>query len=162
MKSHTLPVTPEKLLAGLRFSTETDTVERGQQSAKEAVFYSHVAENCFDLYERRAFTKGNHFTLGGMYLRGAVAPLDAQEGCEVATEFGRAAQNIRYDIVCAILLLLSVIGTVLSGNLFETMLPVLALFAAGYLIADAVAALFQVRRLKKEWSMILSTFQAGK
>lgn len=162
MKSHTLSVTPEKFLAGLRLSTETDTVERGQQSAKEAVFYSHVAENCFDLYERRAFTKGNHFVLGGMYLRGAVAPLDAQEGCEIATEFGRAAQNIRYDIVCSILLLLSVVGTVLSGNLFETMLPVLALFAGGYLIVDAAAALRQIIRLNKEWSMILSAFSSGK
>jgi len=61
------------------------------------------------------------------------------------------------SLLCALLLtLLSVAVTVLSGNVFATMMPILGLIAGGYLIVDAIRAAVRARRLKRKWSAILS------
>lgn len=150
----TLPITPDEFLKRLKFATETDTVEKNQTSAKEAVFYSHTVDNCFELYERPAFTRERTFYFGGILMRGAVA--ECEGGCQVATEFGRFTSNTHAAIGCGVLFVLSVIGTILSGNLFATMLPIPALLCGGFLIADGFGAAIQVRRLKKKWEVILS------
>ncbi len=154
MKLITLPYPPEVFLRRLRFATETDTVEKHQIGKKEAVFYSQIGENTFNLYERPAFVKEKTFYLGGVMLRGAVAARGTSS-CQVATEIARFPENIRTALVCAILLVLSVAGTVLSGNLFATMLPLLAALSGGVLIADTVWMLIQIRRLMKKWEQIL-------
>ena len=154
MKLVHLSCTPDAFLAHLRFATEIDTVEKNQKSAKEAVFYGHTVENTFTLYERPAFTKDGAFLLGDVYLRGAVA--EEESGCQIAFEIGRPGVNLRYFVICLLLTLLSVAVTVLSGNVFATMMPILGLIAGGYLIVDVIRAAVRARRLKRKWSAILS------
>ncbi len=160
MKTFPLPCTPDAFLATLRFSTEIDNVEKNQTAAKEAVYYSHARENTFELYERPAFVKEKTGYLGGVYLRGAVT--ETKSGCLVATEYGRVSDHLRNDIICLLLLLLSLGGTVLSGNLFATMLPILTLLCGGFLIADGIGCLMQMRRLQKKWAVVLSRITDGK
>ncbi len=157
MKLISLPCKPDVLLSHLRYATEIDTVEKNQKSRKEAVFYSHVRENTFDLYERPAFVKEKTVYLGGVYLRGAVA--EEGDGCAVASEPARIGDNIRNDVIAAVLFVLSLGGTILSGNIFATMLPILVLISGGFLIADGVACILQARRIKKKWASILSSIE---
>ena len=148
-----LPVSPEHFLKHLRFATEIDTVEKNQMGAREDVFYSHIRENTFELYERRAFIREKTFTFGGIYLRGAVA--EDAGGCQVATELARSSDNTKTALIVGLLFLVSLIGTILSGNLFATMLPILVAISGGFLVADGIGAMIQIRRLKKKWRQIL-------